>query len=264
MYPEFLNKDYTVSTEFIYLAIVLAVFVFGRYLILSGLYQKLIYDRLSKVLSNRIISPKYPRDQQIREIMWSGIGSIIFGLMGVVMIMGWQKGYTQIYSDFSTYPLWYLPISLVVGMVLHETYYYWLHRWMHHSRGIYKLIHKVHHDSVSTSVWTSFSFHPLESLLQAIIIPVIIMIIPMHWVVLLVWLILMTLSAIINHAGVEIFPKAWRDNAVMKWLIGSTHHDIHHRRFTKNFGLYFTFWDIWMGTESHEFDQRWNKATAKA
>ena len=83
----------------------------------------------------------------------------------------------------------------------------------------------------------------------------------MHWTVLVILLIFMTMSAIINHAGVQIYPSGWRENKVMKWLIGSTHHDLHHRRFTKNFGLYFTFWDIWMGTESAEFDEKWNRAT---
>jgi len=230
---------------------------------MSGAYHKLIYERLAKSIPNRIISQKYPRDQQIKEITWSGISSVLFGLIGVLMIMAWQAGWTQIYIEWATYPLWYIPLSFVGALFIHETYYYWLHRWMHSFPKLYRLIHKVHHDSVSTSVWTSFSFHPIESLLQAIIIPAMVFIIPMHWTVLVVLLIFMTVSAIVNHAGVEIYPSSWRDNKVMRWFIGSTHHDLHHRRFTKNFGLYFTFWDIWMGTESSEFDEKWRKATTK-
>ena len=176
------------------------------------------------------------------------------------MIMAWQYGYTAIYTSWNAFPLWYIPLSFLGAMFIHETYYYWLHRWLHHPK-VYKHIHKIHHDSVSTSVWTSFSFHPIESVLQAIIIPLMVMIIPMHLVVLLLMLLIMTISAIINHAGVEIYPSSWRKHILLKWLIGSTHHDLHHRRFTKNYGLYFTFWDIWMDTESAEFDERWNKAT---
>lgn len=256
----FLEKDYTIPSEFLYLFIVFSIITFLRYIIMSGAYQKMIYDRLARLIPQRIISPKYPRKQQITEIIWSGISSILFGIIGVLMIMAWQHGYTAIYTDWDAFPLWYIPISLFGALFVHETYYYWLHRWLHHPK-IYRHIHKIHHDSVSTSVWTSFSFHPIESVLQAIIIPLMVMIVPMHLVVLLFLLMVMTISAIINHAGVEIYPSSWRTNFILKWLIGSTHHDLHHRRFTKNYGLYFTIWDIWMDTESGEFDERWQKAT---
>lgn len=254
----FLERDYTIPSTFLYLFGVFSVIIFVRYVIMSGLYQRLIYDRLAHLKPKRIISPKYPEDQRRREIIWSGISSILFGFIGVLMIMAWQRGYTAIYVDWQAYPLWYIPISFVGALLLHETYYYWIHRWLHHPK-IYKYIHKVHHDSISTSVWTSFSFHPIESILQAIVVPLIVLIVPMHLSVLLILLMIMTVSAIINHAGVEIYPASWRDNVIMKWFIGSTHHDLHHRKFTKNFGLYFTFWDIWMKTESEEFDERWER-----
>ena len=256
----FLETDYTIPSEFLWLFFALSVIIFGRYVLLSGAYQRFIYERIARMIPNRIISQKYPREQQIKEITWSGISSVLFGLIGVLMIMAWQAGWTQIYIDWNEMPLWYIPISFVGALFIHETYYYWLHRWMHMYPKLYRKIHKVHHDSVSTSVWTSFSFHPIESLLQAIIIPAMVFIIPMHWTVLMVLLIFMTISAIINHAGVEIYPASWRENKLMKWFIGSTHHDLHHRRFTKNFGLYFTFWDLWMDTESAEFDEKWEGA----
>jgi sterol desaturase/sphingolipid hydroxylase (fatty acid hydroxylase superfamily) len=178
------------------------------------------------------------------------------------MIMAWQRGYTSIYVEWNDYPIWYIPLSFIGALFVHETYYYWVHRWLHHP-SIYRYVHKVHHDSISTSVWTSFSFHPLESILQAIIIPLMVLIVPMHLAVLLTLLFIMTISAIINHAGVEIFPNSWLNNPVMKMFIGSTHHDLHHRRFTKNYGLYFTFWDRWMGTESTEYEERFDKATKR-
>ena len=256
----FLERDYTVPSTFLYLFMVFSVIIFVRYVILSGVYQKGIYDRLAKSLPHRIISPRYPKSQQVKEIMWSGISSILFGAIGVLMIMAWQKGYTSIYTEWTDYPLWYIPFSFIGALFVHETYYYWVHRWLHNP-SVYRFIHKIHHDSISTSVWTSFSFHPIESILQAIIIPLMVLIVPMHLSVLIMLLMIMTISAIINHAGVEIFPHAWLNNPVMKFFIGSTHHDIHHRRFTKNYGLYFTFWDRWMGTESDEFEQRFEKAT---
>jgi sterol desaturase/sphingolipid hydroxylase (fatty acid hydroxylase superfamily) len=62
----------------------------------------------------------------------------------------------------------------------------------------------------------------------------------------------MTLSATVNHAGVEIYPSGKFGKWFKKWVIGATHHDAHHKKFNFNYGLYFTFWDRLMKTELEE------------
>jgi sterol desaturase/sphingolipid hydroxylase (fatty acid hydroxylase superfamily) len=109
--------------------------------------------------------------------------------------------------------------------------------------------HMEHHRSVNTTVFTSFSFHPIESFLQALIVSLILMIVPMGLVAIIVTLTLMTLSAIINHAGVEIYSTDENSNSFGRHIIGATHHDCHHRNSRKNLGLYFRFWDRLMKTE---------------
>ena len=147
-----------------------------------------------------------------------------------------------------------------MALLAHETYYYWLHRWMHRPK-IYRWIHKVHHDSIVTSPWTSFSFHPLESLLQAVVVPIVVVVLPMHIVAVLTMLSLMTISATINHLDIEIYPKHFEKHWLGKWVIGATHHSLHHAKFRENFGLYFTFWDRWMETESPEFEELFREKT---
>ena len=160
-------------------------------------------------------------------------------------------GFTAIYLDINAYPLWYLPIGVFITLFIQDTYYYWIHRWMH-KPSVYRYIHKIHHKSVHTSVFTAFSFHPFETVLQAVILPLIVLFIPLHFYAFLFTLLIMTISATINHAGVEIYPSGKYGKWIGKWIIGATHHDKHHRKFNYNFGLYFTFWDKWMGTESQE------------
>jgi Delta7-sterol 5-desaturase len=130
-------------------------------------------------------------------------------------------------------------------LFLYETYYYWLHRWMH-LPSIFRRVHKVHHDSLHATVYTSFSFHPLEAMLQSLFFPIIIFLIPLHYAVIVLVLLLMTISAVINHSGTEIF----RNRFILKYFIGSSHHHLHHTQFKANFGLYFTCWDKWMKTEA--------------
>ena len=193
-----------------------------------------------------------------REVKWSLLSSAIFALLFVITFFLYGKGYTKVYTYIHDYGVVYFFMSIVLYLGLYETYYYWLHRWMH-KPGVFRLVHKVHHESVHTSAFTSFSFHPLEALLQFIFLPVMIMIIPIHFGALAIILILMTVSSIVNHAGIEIYPGRFYKHPVGKWIIGSTHHDLHHKEFKSNYGLYFTFWDKWMKTESKVYEDRFDE-----
>jgi len=118
-----------------------------------------------------------------------------------------------------------------------------------HLPKVYKYLHLIHHKSIHTSVLTSFAFHPLETIFQAVFLPIIIVLLPLHVYALIGAILIMTFSATINHAGVEIYPSGKLGLWFRKWFIGATHHDFHHRKFNYNFGLYFTFWDKLMKTE---------------
>ena len=167
------------------------------------------------------------------------------------------EGYTKVYLEIHQFGLFYFFGSVALYLALYETYYYWLHRWMHQPH-VFRVVHKIHHESIHTSAFTSFSFHPLEALLQFIFLPVMIMIIPIHVGALVAILVVMTVSAIVNHAGVEIYPKGFYTHPLGKWLIGSSHHDLHHKEFRSNYGLYFTVWDKWMKTESKQYEERFD------
>jgi sterol desaturase/sphingolipid hydroxylase (fatty acid hydroxylase superfamily) len=130
-----------------------------------------------------------------------------------------------------------------------------------HRPKVFKLLHKIHHDSSTTSAWTAFSFHPLEGILQAIILPLTIIFLPMHVYVLLFQLTLMTFSSVINHLEIETYPANFHRHFVGRWLIGATHHSLHHKQFKYNFGLYFTFWDKWKKTESPKFSSLFEEKT---
>lgn len=136
-----------------------------------------------------------------------------------------------------------------------------LHRWMHRPK-VYRLIHKVHHDSHITSPWTSFSFHPGEGVLQSIVIPIIVLFLPMHYWTIVFLLTFMTLTSAINHSNIEVYPKGFYKHWLGRWFIGATHHSLHHTQYRSNFGLYFTFWDKWMKTESEKYASNFEKHTS--
>ena len=130
-----------------------------------------------------------------------------------------------------------------------------------HKPSVFRIIHKTHHESNTTSAWTAFSFHPIEGLLQAIILPAILVFLPMHLYVLLLQLTLMTFSSVINHLEIETYPANFRKHVIGKWIIGATHHSLHHKQFRYNYGLYFTFWDKAIKTESPKFSRLFEEKT---
>ena len=258
-----MNMVYSEPKNFALLTAILFLITFIRYLGFSGLYHYTFFILFNKKFKTRFINKAdIDRDQAWMEIKYSAFTSVIFAIAGSLLFVLWQEGHTAVYTDWNKYHLLYLPFSLGAILFVHETYYYWLHRWMHYPK-IYQLVHKKHHDSIETNSLTSFSFHPIESFFQAVILIPIILWIPLHVSVLLIFLIVMTISGTINHAGVEVYPSFFNKNWFTKWIIGATHHDIHHKRATFNYGLYFTFWDRWMGTEHRKFDEMFDTITGK-
>jgi Delta7-sterol 5-desaturase len=240
---------------------VLLLIINARYFFVSGVFYGLFYFwRADKWTTRKIGKKKYSRKQFRREISWSVINSVSFAITGTIILWLWQQGYTRIYDDPFKYTLLWIPASLAISLLIDETYYYWIHRLMHHPV-IFKKIHRIHHQSNITSPWTASAFHPLEGLLLAVVLPVTLMIVPMHPVAILTQLTVMTISSVINHLDIEVYPANFNRHKIGRWLIGATHHSLHHKQFKYNFGLYFTFWDKWKKTESPSFDADFESLT---
>jgi sterol desaturase/sphingolipid hydroxylase (fatty acid hydroxylase superfamily) len=85
--------------------------------------------------------------------------------------------------------------------------------------------------------------------MQAVIIPIMLLIIPIHTSMLILLLILMTVFGVINHLGYEVYPRSWMKGFWAEHWITPSHHTLHHHKFNCNYGLYFRFWDKVMGTD---------------
>ncbi len=93
------------------------------------------------------------------------------------------------------------------------------------------------------------SFHPIESLSGAIVVPLLVFVVPIHLAMLGVVLSVATLMGVLNHMGWEILPRRFVHSALGGWLISASHHEKHHEDYRCNFGLYFRFWDRVCGTD---------------
>ena len=189
-------------------------------------------------------------DAQIRkEIGWSLASAAIYGIPAGIVAWGWQEhGWTRVYTDWSAFPLWYLPLSVLLYLFAHDTWFYWTHRWMHQPRP-FRVAHAVHHASRPPTAWAAMSFHPWEAITGAVVIPALVFFVPIHAAMLGVVLTVMTVMGVTNHMGWEMFPRWIVHSKLGEWLITASHHQRHHDLYRCNYGLYFRFWDKLCGTD---------------
>ena len=214
-----------------------------RYLVTSGLF--------AAWTARRFPGRSAGQGAQVRrEIGWSLASAAIYGVPAGVVAWGWQeRGWTRVYADVGDYPLWWLPVSVLVYLVAHDSWFYWTHRWMHRPR-LYKIAHAVHHASRPPTAWAAMSFHPLEAVTGAVVIPLLVFAVPIHIGALGVVLAVMTLMGVTNHMGWEMFPQRLVHGPAGRWLITASHHELHHQKYRCNYGLYFRFWDRICGTDA--------------
>lgn len=223
-------------------AVAMSAIIALRYIASSGLFAW---------ITSRIHPGQYRRKEaQIRrEIGWSLLSAAIYGVPAGIVAWGWQQhGWTKIYSDIAAYPVWYAPLSLLVYLLAHDSWFYWTHRWMHRP-GPFRLAHAVHHASKPPTAWAAMSFHPVEAALGAVVIPALVLVVPIHPGMLALVLAIMTVMGVTNHMGWELFPRWMVRSQLGNWLITASHHERHHEQYRCNYGLYFRFWDRLCGTD---------------
>jgi Delta7-sterol 5-desaturase len=229
-------------TALLLCALAMTAIVGVRYLAVSGAFA----------LATRKVRPGLYAglDPQIRrEIGWSLASAAIYGVPAGIVVWGWQEhGWTRIYTDPAAYPLWWMPVSVLVYLFAHDSWFYWTHRWMHRPRW-FRIAHAVHHASRPPTAWAAMSFHPVEALTGAVVIPALVLLVPIHTGMLGLVLGVMTFMGVTNHMGWEIFPKFLVEGRAGRWLITASHHQRHHEQYRCNYGLYFRFWDRLCGTD---------------
>lgn len=187
---------------------------------------------------------------QIRmELRYSLLSAAIYGIPAGIVAWGWRShGWTWVHTDLAAYPIWWFPLSILLYLVAHDTWFYWTHRWMHRP-ALFRAAHAVHHASRPPTAWAAMSFHPLEALTGAVVIPALVFVIPIHVAALGIVLAIMTVMGVTNHMGWEIFPRRLVHSRAGDFLITASHHSRHHELYACNFGLYFRFWDRLCGTD---------------
>jgi sterol desaturase/sphingolipid hydroxylase (fatty acid hydroxylase superfamily) len=133
---------------------------------------------------------------------------------------------------------------------------------MHHP-SIYRWVHKVHHLSTNPSPWAAMAFHPIEAVIEAGIIVVVVLMFPVHPLAIGIFLLFMMVYNVYGHLGYELYPAGFAHSKIGRWINTSVNHNQHHQHFKGNYGLYFLFWDRLMGTIRPDYEERFEELRHK-
>ena len=181
-----------------------------------------------------------------KEWFYGSLTWSISGTMVGFLIQDYNRGLFKVYSQQSEYGGLYFYLSFVLIILLHDTYFYWIHRLLH-VPVVYKFVHYHHHKVKTPTAISSYNFSIIEGVLQFLFLPLALLVVPFHVYVIVFFLYFHSFFGVAIHSGYSMVPVKYP--WMKKYLTVNNHHDKHHEFNRGNFGLYLNLWDKIMKTE---------------
>jgi lathosterol oxidase len=234
----------------------------GKYYLLSALIVwGLLHVLLRRRLAHRVIAGWPTRADLRREMVYSVSTLCVITALNAGVLAMVVRGTFDVYDEPLEHGLAWLLLSLPLMILWHDFYFYCTHRLLH-TRWLFRRVHGVHHRSRNPSPWAAFSFHPVEALINSMIVPITLLVVPLNQYVVAAFAIHQIVRNTHGHAAVESMPRGFARHWLWGRFVTTTHHHLHHETAQGNYGLWFTWWDRWFGTERADYLERYDAATS--
>ena len=195
---------------------------------------------------------KYVSGNQVWDnIFWSCASGITIATAYEVFFMwGYANDLLPFYLDWKKHPIGFV-FTLVAIPFWSSIHFYLIHRLLHW-KPLYKLAHAVHHRNDNIGPWSGISMHPIEHIiyLSSILIHVVV---TSHPILIFFHTQWNTIGAATSHAGFESISFRGKP----AFLLGSFHHQLHHRFHNCNYGNFLVRCDQWFGTDHDGTAEAW-------
>jgi sterol desaturase/sphingolipid hydroxylase (fatty acid hydroxylase superfamily) len=167
------------------------------------------------------------------------LGIIVFGF--IIRGIDESTGLSRL-NLFADVPIW---LQLVFFVITHDIYIYWMHRWQHKNKYLWR-IHEAHHSPKKVDWLSGSRSHALEILMNQTIefLPIVLLGAPVE-----VLAYKATISAVWGmyiHANLNVHT-----GNLQKIINGPEMHRLHHttgKGRNRNFATKFAIWDWLLGT----------------
>ena len=160
-----------------------------------------------------------------------------------VAAMAQQQQWGLINQFPLTHDLTYAVIVLMTVILL-DAAIYAQHRLFHRLPLLWRL-HRMHHSDIDIDVSTAIRFHPLEIIMSMLIKMAIVLLLGAPVVAVLLFELLLNLTAMFSHSNIRLNPKL--DRYLRYLLVTPDMHRVHHSvdgdETNHNFGFCLSCWD---------------------
>ena len=228
------------------------------YFAIGGVLSFVIYLLFrNQNLKYKILSIPYRWRDVRREIKYSISSLFVFTVLFFVLRWLMVHEYTTVYYDKDKHGMAYNYLSVLLVVLIHDTYFYWTHRLMH-TRWLMRHVHSVHHRSHDPTIWAAYAFHPIEAVINFSVFFVLVFTVPIHISVFFLFFLVDVSNNLLGHCGFEIFPKNFTKHWLGKWFTTPTHHHMHHKFGSGNYALYFTWLDYFFDTMHSKYHSQFD------
>ncbi len=200
---------------------------------LGWIYWKICRVGCKQGWMEKINPQPYTRQQLLFELRQSLGSLLIFGFSSFPLAYLIRAGHTHPGVN----SLGNILLGLAILTLWNEVHFYIIHRTMH-LPWLMKKVHAIHHRSVVPSVFSVYSFHPLEAALLSTILVTIAPFYPFPTAALMLF---PTVSILINFSGHSNYRLILKNK--YKPLLFATKHNDHHGKAGPEFGFMTNFMD---------------------
>ena len=192
--------------------------------------QRSIYR--SKVFIQDVVYALFYHGGFFTILIWAGVANALDSGLGILKI--------------GVLAAWPAPVHWALYWIMGDFIHYWVHR-LEHAWAPLWAIHSVHHSQEEMTFISTYRFHPLEQLLQnlVMVVPLLIIGVPtVSWLPLTVGL---TLFDAAQHSALD-----WTYGRGYRVLVSPRFHALHHstdpRQYNGNYSKILSVWDYLFGT----------------
>ncbi|XP_006366702.1 sphinganine C4-monooxygenase 1-like [Solanum tuberosum] len=209
----------------------------GLYCLLGGMENYRLHTKKDEDEKNLVTKKEVVKGVLLQQVVQSIVATILFAVTG-------NDGD----SEGNQHGFLVLVRQLFVAMVILDTWQYFMHRYMHQNKFLYKHIHSQHHRLVVPYAFGALYNHPLEGLLLDTIGGALAFLFSgMSPRASIFFFSFATIKTVDDHCGLwlpgNLFHIVFKNN--------SAYHDIHHQLYGSKYNFsqpFFVTWDRILGT----------------
>ncbi|PIA62653.1 hypothetical protein AQUCO_00200577v1 [Aquilegia coerulea] len=207
------------------------------YLLLGSFDDYRLHSRKEEDVKNLVSKKTVVRGVLFQQIVQAVVSILLF------TVTGNAKGATD--SQYS--PL-VLVRQFLIAMFVLDTWQYFMHRYMHHNKFLYRHVHSQHHRLVVPYAFGALYNHPLEGLLLDTIGGALSFLLSgMSPRASIFFFSFATIKTVDDHCGLwlpgNLFHVLFKNN--------TAYHDVHHQLYGSKYNFsqpFFVMWDRILGT----------------